>query len=550
MALSKSLPARPSQEFLRKEAKKLARDIGAGDPAALARARAQSPSAEMPLSLRDAQLVVAREYGYSGWQDLCAEVLRRLGKGLEWAADQAQRAIHDNDIERLRQLVKEYPELLTWHGKAGEVLLQSATSPYAMDVSDPEREGQFIRRECAELLLDAGAIVAPAVWENPMSAGAQGILQLLWSKGVLPGRLQIFAVVGQLEAVRGCFDESGALGSVSGYPDARTELNEAFLYSCRFKRRAIAEFLLERCIALDGDLGRRIDAWQGRGAFIDFLIKTPLGGTYDAPITPWRAFIVRQLNVVISNDDVATFSRWMESEPYLLDDSNVDFQAQLIHNATGHNRPSIIARLLELDPAVLKHPPPDPGVHGSALAEGWAHLVPLLKRIWPLPDDVPHAAGAGDFAAVKRWFDTDGKPALGDLNNHFPAYDERIRRDLHWGEANVQQVLDVAFAWACVNHHFEIAEFLLGHGADINTTWNTHEPASVLHIAAGGVGDYELARFLIDRGIDMTIKDYRWGGTAEGWAYNVGKDREMHKFLAREEEKRGNNKRVDESPPE
>jgi len=98
MTLSKSLPARPSQEFLRKEAKKLARDIAAGNPAAIVRARVQLPNAAMPLSRRDAQLVVAREYGYSGWQDLCAEVLRRLGKGLEWAADQAQRAIHDNDI--------------------------------------------------------------------------------------------------------------------------------------------------------------------------------------------------------------------------------------------------------------------------------------------------------------------------------------------------------------------------------------------------------------------------------------------------------------------
>jgi len=543
MTLLKSLPARPSQEFLRKEAKKLARDIAAGNPAAIVRARVQLPNAAMPLSRRDAQLVVAREYGYSGWQDLCAEVLRRLGKGLEWAADQAQRAIHDNDIEQLRQLVTEYPGLLTWHGKAGGVLLQSATSSYAMDVSNPEREGQFTRRECAELLLDAGATVEPAVWENALSAGAQGILQLLWRKGVLPGRLQIFAVVGKLDAVRGCFDESGALRSVSEYPDARTEVNEAFLYSCRFKHKAIAEFLLERCIALDGDLGRRIDAWQNRAAFIDFLIETSLWGTYAAPITPWRAFILRQLNNVIGNDDVATFSGWLESESYLLDDSNVDLQVQLIQSATGQNRPSIIARLLELDPAVLKHQPPYPGVHGSALAEGNAHLVPLLKRIWPLPDDLPHAAGVGDFAAVTRWFDSTGKPALGDLDNHWPAYDERARRDLHWGDATVQQVLDVAFAWACVNHHFEIAEFLLGHGANINTTWNTHEPASVLHIAAAH-GDYALARFLIDRGIDMTIRDYRWGGTAEGWAYHVGKDREMHEFLAREEEKRGN-KRVD-----
>jgi hypothetical protein len=100
-----------------------------------------------------------------------------------------------------------------------------------------------------------------------------------------------------------------------------------------------------------------------------------------------------------------------------------------------------------------------------------------------------------------------------------------------------------------VNHHLEIAAFLLEHGADVNTRWSTHEPASVLHTAAAN-GDYELAKFLIDRGIDMTIRDYRWGCTAEGWAYHVGKDRGMAEWLATAERERGNNKRVDESPPE
>lgn len=88
-----------------------------------------------------------------------------------------------------------------------------------------------------------------------------------------------------------------------------------------------------------------------------------------------------------------------------------------------------------------------------------------------------------------------------------------------------------------MNHRFEVAEFLLGHGANINTTWNTHEPASVLHQAAIK-GDYGLARFLIDHRIDMTIQDYRWGGTAEGWAYHVGKDRGMAEWLAAAERSR------------
>lgn len=79
MTVPKSLPARPSQESLRKQAKKLARDIATGNAAGIARARAQLPKAELPLSQRDAQLVIAREYGFPGWQQLIAEVQKRLG---------------------------------------------------------------------------------------------------------------------------------------------------------------------------------------------------------------------------------------------------------------------------------------------------------------------------------------------------------------------------------------------------------------------------------------------------------------------------------------
>src|SRR5438046_8936684 len=125
------LPARPSLESLRKQAKKLARGIVAGHAGAIARARAQLPHAELPLSQRDAQLVLAREYGFPGWQDLVREVKQRLGRGLEWAVSQARRRIHDNDIESLRQLLAEYPALLSWRADENDGgLLGMATKSY------------------------------------------------------------------------------------------------------------------------------------------------------------------------------------------------------------------------------------------------------------------------------------------------------------------------------------------------------------------------------------------------------------------------------------
>src|SRR6188768_1667807 len=140
MTASKSLPVRPSLESLQKQAKKLARDIAAGDAGSIARARVHVPHVDLPLTQRNAQLVIAREYGYTGWQDLTAEVSKRLGNSLEWAAAQARRVIHDNDVERLKELLAEYPALLSWQGDAGHGgLLGFATGAYG-DAGDPERE--------------------------------------------------------------------------------------------------------------------------------------------------------------------------------------------------------------------------------------------------------------------------------------------------------------------------------------------------------------------------------------------------------------------------
>src|SRR5919108_359562 len=204
MTASKSLPARPSLESLRKQAKKLARDTAGSDAGAIARARAQLPNVGLPLTQRNAQLVIAREYGYAGWQDLTAEVSKRLGKGLEWAVEQARRIIHDNDVERLKQLLAEYPALLSWSGNDWDSqggLLGIATGAYG-DAGDPEREQWFTRAACAELLIDAGAIVMPSVCEGLIESRAKGLLQLFQRKGLLPRTLKFLAALGDIDTVR------------------------------------------------------------------------------------------------------------------------------------------------------------------------------------------------------------------------------------------------------------------------------------------------------------------------------------------------------------
>ena len=523
------LPARPSLDSLRKQAKKLARGIVAGDAVAIARARAQLPQVQLPLSLRDAQLVLAREYGFPGWQDLVKEVEQCLNTGLEWAVSQARRRIHDNHIEGLRQLLAEYPALLSWRTDENDGgLLGMATESYG-DSFDPFREQQFTRGACAEVLIDAGAIVTPSVFDGLIASRTKGLLDLFHRKDLLPRRLKFFAALGDINGVRACLDTNS---------EDLAAVNEAFMCACHLQHAATAALLLDRSITLDAELGRRIDGGPGRSAFVQYIMENSLAFTNAEPAGPWQAFVMRQVVRAVNDGDLTSFVDTLRREAWMLADPQVKFQVGLIERAVLRDRQAFITALLDLDPAVLRSrlPPPSQAIE-FAFTYAKTHLLPTLLRIWPLPGDLPHAAGNGDFARVRSWFDAAGKPVPGDLANHFPANSARARRGLQWGEPSVQQVLDTALAWAVINNHFEIADFLLAHGADINTNWSSHEPASILHELAFHE-NYQAMQFLIDRGIDMTIKDYRWNSTAQGWASYAAKDEKMAQWLGEAQQRR------------
>lgn len=525
------LPDRPSLESLRKQAKKLVRLITAGDADAIRRVRVQLPQAQLPLSQRDAQLVLAREYGFSGWQDLVKEVKQRLGRGLEWAVSEARRRIHNNDVEALRQLVAEYPALLLWRAdeNAGGVLGMAASS--FGDCGDAFREEHFTRKACAELLLDAGAYVSPRVCDSLIRSRARGLIELFHRRGLLPRTLKFLGALGDVDGVRACLDSNA---------DDLAALNEAFMYACHLQHAAAAALLLDRSIMLDPEMGRRIEAGPGRSSFIQYFIANKPDVHNPEPAGPWQAYVKQQVVRSMLDGDLTSFVDGLRRDAWLLSDECVKFQVELIEGTAAglKDATAFLEALLDLDPAVLHCPVPPPSrafVHMFTYAQ--TRALPMLLRIWPMPEDLPHAAGSGDLARVRSWFDAVGRPALGGLANHFPAKDDWIRGNLGWGEPNVQQVLDTALAWAVMNNHFEVAGFLLGHGADINTNWSSHEPASILHELVWHK-NYDAMQFLIDRGIDMTIRDYRWNATAQGWAYHAAKDEKMSEWLAEAQRRR------------
>ena len=108
MSRTKPLPVAPSIAFERKAAKALLRALHASDPIALSRVSAHSSAIGMTspqaLMLSDAQLVIAREYGFTSWPRMVHyfEGLNRLhnrtpssmNAGL-WAPDALERSVFD-----------------------------------------------------------------------------------------------------------------------------------------------------------------------------------------------------------------------------------------------------------------------------------------------------------------------------------------------------------------------------------------------------------------------------------------------------------------------
>src|SRR5687767_11359466 len=100
------LPARPSLEQLRKQAKDLLKAARAGDGSAQQRVAAIVPGVSGEITLADAQFVLAREYGFENWPALVKHVEhlnREEVRKLTAMAEELAAAHVSGDAERVRQ---------------------------------------------------------------------------------------------------------------------------------------------------------------------------------------------------------------------------------------------------------------------------------------------------------------------------------------------------------------------------------------------------------------------------------------------------------------
>jgi ankyrin repeat protein len=105
------LPPNPNLDKQRKLAKALARDYWRGDSEAIERVRALHPKPPVPENfvLSDAQLVIARGYGFTGWP----QMKKKIESLTESPAELFKAAVEAGDVDHVRQLLQSHADLLS-----------------------------------------------------------------------------------------------------------------------------------------------------------------------------------------------------------------------------------------------------------------------------------------------------------------------------------------------------------------------------------------------------------------------------------------------------
>jgi ankyrin repeat protein/catechol 2,3-dioxygenase-like lactoylglutathione lyase family enzyme len=272
--MSLNLPERASYEYLKKLAKER-----------LALLRTRNPAAK----LADAQLAIAREYGFATWRALKADLDRRRAPNVA----EFMRACTAGDVEALRKLLKTNPglarervaaggtglHLAVRHPDALRLLLEHGADPNVRDTGDNASPLHFAAAngelESVRILLDAGADVHGTGdlhksdvigWAARM--GNENVIDLLLERGA---RHHIFSamalgdrsLVGQLIEE----DPDALLRRRSRFESGQTPLHAAFAppdglgFLSGKPDYAMLQLLIE--------LGADLDATDGKG-------RTPL----------------------------------------------------------------------------------------------------------------------------------------------------------------------------------------------------------------------------------------------------------------------------------
>ena len=227
------LPENPSLQHLKYQAKDLLRGHAARDAGVAQRIRefhprwTKAPDAEIfaaNLTLSDAQLAIAREYGFPSW----ARLKRRVEKPTpaDYLSRPHQERIEDpvfrhavdlidaGDVEGLRTHLTKHPKLLRQRVvfEGGNYFRNPTLLEFVAE--NPIRNGKLPKNivEIAEVILDSGVddsalnetLMLVATGSVPRECGAQiPLIDLLCDRGADPNRAaEVAAVLFEMEAVK------------------------------------------------------------------------------------------------------------------------------------------------------------------------------------------------------------------------------------------------------------------------------------------------------------------------------------------------------------
>jgi ankyrin repeat protein len=307
---AKELPARPSLEQYKKQAKEFVKGFKtfptskSADPEAIQQIKKNHPrlgklsEAEIrnaKFTLADAQLVIAREHGFESWPKFAKHIEARTRANSSVSQfEQAADAVVNGDVATLRRLLRENPGLIrersTREHQATLLHYVSANGVEDFRQKTPKNALEVVRillgagaaveavAECyggsktldlvatsmhpararvqielLETLLDAGAAIEgfprKSVVNSCLANGRAEAAEFLAERGA---RLDLggAAGVGRLDLVTNFFHEDGSLKANA----TREQMESGFLWACQSGRDKVIEFLLDKGVDVATEL--------------------------------------------------------------------------------------------------------------------------------------------------------------------------------------------------------------------------------------------------------------------------------------------------------
>jgi ankyrin repeat protein len=326
---TKELPAHPSLDHYKKQAKDLLKSVKSGHPEALESILQRLSNdhtrlgrlagldlAGTKLRLADVQFVIARDYGFESWPRFAKHIAGLTLKSspisrFESAAD----AIVAGDIPKLQDLLREVPglvrersarlhhaTLLHYVGANGvenyrqktpknavsvaQVLLQAGADVNAVaDIyggSDtlglvatsffPAQAG--VQQALADLLLSHGASLGNEKLVNACLANGRGQAAAHLAKRGAPLNLEGAAGVGRLDRVKTFFNRNGSLK----HNATLRQMEYGFLWACEYGHIDVVDFLLlQKGLSVDamphGETGLHWAAFAGNVDIVKRLLR-------------------------------------------------------------------------------------------------------------------------------------------------------------------------------------------------------------------------------------------------------------------------------------